>query len=304
VGPTVETEARVVTPIHSPEFSLSHRTQFVGPPGQHHSVDDVFIGSEALAKGVLTRGQLRWNFRPIFPYVYMHAEATPSLPQRAFGAWLWSGRRAVIGGLTAAALHNARWISDSEDVEVLWGNSHPPRGIVARNARIESDEIVDVAGLPITTPERTALDIARHHPRDIAVARLDPLASATGITTRAVQSLVARYEGTRHWWRAVESLSLMDGGSHTPYETMVRLELIDSGLPAPRTQFTVTDGGASAVLAMGYEAPKVAVEFDSVTPEFVQRQGWTIVRASHAYNKYAIAYLVRAAVIEAGWRYY
>jgi hypothetical protein len=69
---------------------------------------DVFIGSEAVASGVLTRGQLRWNYRAIFPDVYIAKDTTPSLLQRAVGPWLWSGRRAVIAGLAAAALHLAR----------------------------------------------------------------------------------------------------------------------------------------------------------------------------------------------------
>ncbi len=68
-------------------------------------MEDVFIGSEALAGGVLTRGQLRWNYRALFPDVYVRGGAVPSVAQRAVGAWLWSGRRAVVAGLAAAALH-------------------------------------------------------------------------------------------------------------------------------------------------------------------------------------------------------
>lgn len=91
-------------------------------------MEDVFIGSDALAAGVLTRGQLRWNYRPLFLDVYMLNEAVPSLSHRAVGAWLWSGRRAAVAGLAAAAMHGARWVDDSADVEVVWRNTHPPRG--------------------------------------------------------------------------------------------------------------------------------------------------------------------------------
>ena len=38
---------------------------------------DVFIGSAALASGRLTRGQLRWNYRPLFPDVYLSKVARP-----------------------------------------------------------------------------------------------------------------------------------------------------------------------------------------------------------------------------------
>jgi hypothetical protein len=94
-------------------------------------VDEVFIGSEVLAGSVLSRGRLRWN-------------------------WLWSGRRGVIAGVAAAALHGARWVDESLDVELIWRCGRPPQGIVVRNERVETDEIVEIAGLPVTTPARQA----------------------------------------------------------------------------------------------------------------------------------------------------
>ena len=287
--------------IHNPDVNLDRRTQIVSGSGKHRAMEDIFIGSEALADGVLTRAQLRWNYRALFPDVYMRAEATPSLSQRAVGAWLWSGRRAVVAGLAAAALHGTQWVDESTDVEVIWRHGRPPRGIVGRSERIESDEIIDIAGVPVTTPERTAFDLARHHPRDLAVAYLDALSSATGVTASAVQPLVDRYQRSRHSWRAVDALRLMDGGSQSPEETMVRLALIDAGLPAPKTQFAVTDGKATAFIAMAYEAPMVGVEFGTSTPDVVVQKRWTMIRATDAVNPKVIVYLVRAAVIELGY---
>jgi hypothetical protein len=264
-------------------------------------VDDVFIGSEALVGGVLSRGRLRWNYRAIFPDVYIPKEATPSLSHRTIGAWLWSGRRGVIAGLAAAALHGARWVDESADVELIWRCGRPPPGIVVRNERIETDEIVKIAGLPVTTPERTALDLAKHAPRDSAVPRLDALARATGVTVSDVLPLVDRYRGARGLCRSIPALSLMDGGSQSPRESLVRLALIDAGFPAPRTEFTVTDGATLALVAMGYEAPMVGVEFGTGTPEFLVRAGWTMIPAADVHNPHVIVYLVRAAVIERGY---
>ena len=34
-------------------------------------MDAPIVGSVAVASGALTRGQLRWNYRPIFPDVYI-----------------------------------------------------------------------------------------------------------------------------------------------------------------------------------------------------------------------------------------
>lgn len=264
-------------------------------------MDDVFIGSEALNGGVLTRGQLRWNYQAIFPDVYMLKDVTPSLWHRTVGAWLWSRRRAVIAGHAAAALHGAQWVDDAAPVELIWRRRRPPPGIVVRDERIRADEIVDIAGLTVTTPERTALDLARHAPRDDAVICLDALARATGVTVSDVQPLVDRCRGARGLCRAIDALGLMDGGAQSPRETLVRLALIDAGLPAPRTQFAVTDGESVAVISLGYEAPKVGVEFGPATPEFPVEMGWEMVSAEHAYNTHAVVYLVRAAVIERGY---
>ena len=264
-------------------------------------MDDVFIGSEALAAGTLSRGQLRWNYRALLPDVYVHKNATPSLSLRTIGAWLWSRRQGVIAGLTAAALHGSRWIDESTDVELIWRCGRPPPGIVVRNERIATDEIVEIAGLPVTTTERTALDLARHSPRDTAIPHLDALAHATGLTAPHVLPLVDRYRGGRELRTSIDTLGLIDGGSHTPRESLIRLALIDAGFPNPRTRFTVTDGTNLALIAMGYVAPKVGVEFGISTTGFLLGAGWTMISADRVLNPKIIVYLVRAAVIERGY---
>ena len=106
----------------------------------------------------------------------------PRFSADTVGAWLWSGRNGVIAGRAAAALHGALWIDALTPIEMIWRSGRSPSGIVARNERIEGDEIIVIAGLPVTTPQRTAFDLARLLPRDPAVAHLDALARATGVT--------------------------------------------------------------------------------------------------------------------------
>jgi hypothetical protein len=64
-----------------------------------------FIGSEALAAGVLTRGQLRWRYTSAHPGVYLPKNAVATLADNTMAAWLWTGRRGIIAGRAAAALH-------------------------------------------------------------------------------------------------------------------------------------------------------------------------------------------------------
>lgn len=89
---------------------------------------------------------------------------------------------------------------------------------------------------------RTAFDLGRHLPRRKAVARLDALASATGIIGANVLPLAERHKGARGVRRLKAALSIMDGSAQSPKETWLRLLLIDGGLPAPKTQIMVHNG--------------------------------------------------------------
>ena len=117
---------------------------------------EVFKGSEALARGGMTRARLRWNYRALFPDVYAPKEAANSLRSNTVGAWLWARRDGVIAGRAAAALHGAKWIDDDTPVEMIWRCGRPPAGIIVRKELVEDDEIVEIAGLTVTSLQRTA----------------------------------------------------------------------------------------------------------------------------------------------------
>jgi hypothetical protein len=262
---------------------------------------DVFIGSEALALGALSRGQLRWRCQAIFPDVYFAKSVTPSREQVAVGAWLWSRRRGVIAGIAAAAIHGAPWFDQRAPVELIYRRSRPPAGIVTRNERFEVDEIIEVAGIRVTSPERTAFDIARHLQRDSAVSHLDALASATGVRASDVWPLVDRYPGARGSARAVTALSLMDGGSASARQTQLRLGLIDSGLARPMTHIEVTDGDMSAFVDMGYQGPMVGVVCGDAPMELFHRMGWAVIRADGCNTPQLIAYRVKVELRRRGY---
>lgn len=91
-----------------------------------------FIGSEALASGLLNRHQLRSRFRAELPDVYVPKQASLSLSQRTVAAWLWSRRHATVAGAAAAAWHGARWIDNQVPVELIHANARAPRGVITR----------------------------------------------------------------------------------------------------------------------------------------------------------------------------
>jgi hypothetical protein len=269
-------------------------------------MDDVFRGSEAIASGAVSRGRLRWNYRAMFPDIYEEKTAVPSLRRKTKAAWLWSRRDGVVTGRAAAALHGAQWIATDTPVELLWRSGRPPNGIIVRNELIDSDEIVDIAGLKVTSAERTALDIARHLPRDLAVRHLDALANATDIKAADVLRLGERYQRLRGIPRARCALALMDGGAQSPRETWLRLLLIDEGLPTPRTQVMVTDGFNTAFIDMGYDEPKVGLDYDGVQhmtdrgqyvhdigrAELIDSQGWIDIHVVAEHSRRFILHRV------------
>lgn len=225
---------------------------------------EVIVGSDAITAGTVSRGQLRWNYRAIYPDIYVPKAVEPTLARRAEGAWLWSGRRGVITGRAAAALHGSKWVAEETPVELLWSNSNPPDGIITRRERIAPGEITRIRGMFVTTPARTGLDLGRHLPRAEAVARLDALAQSTGVAAADILELSYRYKGTKGVRRCREAVDLMDAGAQSPKESWVRLVLIDADFPRPETQIPVLDdfGDPFAYLDMGWRDMMIAVEYD------------------------------------------
>lgn len=251
------------------------------------------LGSEAVASGLLTRGHLRWNYRAIYPDVYLPRHIAPTMSDKAVAAWLWSDRNGVVTGRAAAALHGALWVDDGTPVELVWANSHTPAGIITYRDRIADDEICERFGVAVATPARTALDLGRKLARDEAVQHLDALARATGITAEDVNPLTKIYAGTKGVRLCRQALELMDAGSQSPKETWLRLVLIDDGYPRPQTQIPLYEYGAVvANLDMGWPHIRVSVEYDGDQhrtdretyvkdmrrAELIDRLGWINVR--------------------------
>jgi len=270
-----------------------------------------FIGSEAVAAGVASHSQLRRWYTRVFRDVYVKdgAELTPAV--RAQAAWLWSRRRGIIAGFSAAALHNAKWVDTDRPVDIIHDNRHQLPGLQIWGDRLETDEFELIDGVPATTPARTALDLACWYPTATAVAAIDALTNATEVKMADVELLVGRYPGRRGVERARVSLDLVDAGSQSPKETWLRLVLVQAGLPRPQTQIPVLDefGDVIAYLDMGWEDVKVAVEYDGEQHrndrrqytwdirrlEAVERRGWTLVRVVAGDQPVDILRRVRAA---------
>ncbi|MFZ0229059.1 MAG: hypothetical protein WA622_23120 [Mycobacterium sp.] len=243
-----------------------------------------FIGSEAVTSGILVKSALRTRYTRLFRDVYVSpdAEMTPRL--RAYAGWLWSRRRGVVAGLSASALHGAKWVDLTAPLEIIHTNRNPLPGIRVHGDALGEDEVVVINGVPVTSPSRTALDLGCWYPSGEAVAAIDALARATDLKMPDVDLLAERYPGRRGMRQARATLGLVDAGAQSPKETWLRLLLIQAGLPRPQTQILIRDecGHVIAHLDMGWEETKIAVEYDGDHHRSDRRQyTWDIRRLEH-----------------------
>ncbi|WP_099246893.1 hypothetical protein [Mycobacterium sp. shizuoka-1] len=266
------------------------------------------IGSQAIAAGALTRGQLRWNYTALHPDVYVPKGVALTLDLRTRAAALWVPG-GVVAGRAAAARHGSPWVSATSPVELIGRARRPQPGVVVRQDRVGSDETVSLGDLPVTSADRTALDLARFLPRVDAVAHLDALAAATGIDPDAVLSLADRYRGARGIRRARAALALVDPGAQSPRESWLRLLLIDAGFPRPATQIPVSNGHTTMFVDLGWDEPKIGLEYEGGQHQSDRRQfvrdigrhdlleeaGWLIVRVVKEHSRGYILRRVRDA---------
>ena len=273
---------------------------------------DPFLGSEALAAGVLTPYELRSRYVAVHKDVYLPRDAELTAVLRAKACWLRSRRRGVLAGYSASALHGAKWIDSTRPAAIIDTNRHTVAGVQAWEERIDDDEVGVVDGIRLTTPARTALDLARRLPLGVAVAAGDALAQAAELKMADVELLVDRYSGRRGMTAARAALALVDGGAQSPKETWLRLLLVRAGFPAVQTQIAVRNewGWVEAYLDMGWEDIKVAIEYDgdqhrSDRRQYVkdidrlemleQRYGWIVVRVIAEHHPDDVIRRVREA---------
>ncbi|ODR11657.1 hypothetical protein BHQ15_00185 [Mycolicibacillus koreensis] len=232
-----------------------------------------FRADEALRAQRLTRRELRRFFTGVYPGVWIPrgVELTPR--QRACAAWLWSRRCGVLAGLSAAAMLDTKWIDAGLPAELIHTNRRPPPLLTVHTDRLTPEETREVAGVPVTTPARTAFDLGRRLPLIDGVQRLDALINATDLKVPDVAALATVHPRVPGLRRLAATLALVDGGAESPYESMTRLMLVRAGFPRPQTQIKVCDafGRVIARIDLGWREWQVGVDFDG-------RHHWTSAR--------------------------
>jgi len=286
----------------------------------------VFRGSEALRRHLLTRHQLRGKgWLRLLHDVYADARLERDHALKCRAALLRLPPEAVLAGPSAAYVHGVRHAATfRDDVHVIVPPTvrvGPQRGLSIHRMEIDTSDITTVAGAARTTPARTACDVATWFELDWAVSVIDALLGhgllrPADLAAQVGHWVAAGRPGSR---RAQLALALADGRAQSPPESRLRVRLVLAGLPKPVPQYPVPlPSGVTVHPDLAWPEFRVAVEYDGQwhgEPEQLHRdrrrlnqlaaEGWIVLHVTSRRLQYDFTGVVReikAALVSRGWR--
>lgn len=210
-------------------------------------------------------------------------------------AWLHAGDRALIPGdhLLVPPISCFRAAS---------GYRLRRDGVRSGEREVASEDVMEVSGLRVTTPLRTALDVGRlSRNSDVRLHGMDTMSSLGVFTAEDLQRGVLRFDGHRGVVGLRALAPLVDGGSQSYGESALRLRWHGAHLPRPLTQHAVPGPhGSTFFLDMALPGVKLAAEYDgeafhstagqrahdSERRLWLRRLGWTVTtfRKEHVFG--------------------
>jgi very-short-patch-repair endonuclease len=247
-----------------------------------------FRGSDAVARGVVSKNELRGpRFCRLFPDVYIRREQDPpdhmTMSRAAF--LLVERKGGVLGGYSAATLLGADCAPKGAQAEVIVPadqRTHP--GLLVRRGNVTGADLWKGKGCLVTSPERTAWDVARRLNLVEAVVAVDALAllRIEGMRPFKPADLLRRRQtepGARGCRRLDRVVALAGPGAESPMETRLRLLLVLAGLPTPLVQYKLRDEYdlVIATFDLAYPDAMLAIEYDGLDHarrEFTNDDRW------------------------------
>jgi hypothetical protein len=245
--------------------------------------DRPFRGSEAVRAGHLTDAELRGpRVRRVAYDTYVFA-AVPDSPRLAIRiAATWAGEGAVVTGRSACRWWGCEVLPAPDpavELSVTRRHRSPPPGVSARRCRIRTVDVRHRHGVRVTSPLRTAYDLACSVPLADAVVAADALGRAWELTGSGLVA-IAGLVGPRRDCRRVDRVAqLMDPASESPRESRVRVRIVLAGLPVPVCKYVVLDGRRFvARVDLAWPEWKVALEYDGHDHTLDDRRGHDVDR--------------------------
>lgn len=245
----------------------------------------VFVGSEAVAEGLVTPRQLRGpQFRRLLQGVYAPTRIPITHELYCEATALVLPPAGIITGRSAATLQGVELAWPEDPVEVVVA----PESKIARRPQLQVRRaVVDAAEWSpwgragLATPLRTTLDLLLDQPLPDAVADLDAVLRKRLVELPPVQAMVAQRSdrGIAVARRAVE---LADPRAESRPESRVRVHLVLAGL-TPEPQYWIEDErGRLACVDLAFPAQRVAVEYDG---QWRDGEQWALNRDRERLNR-------------------
>lgn len=237
--------------------------------------DQPFTLRQARSWG-LSRSRLRTAVRArrvvrLLLGVYLRADVEATVELRARAAALVISPHSVVCDRTAAWIwgvgcHAYRELDGVPPLESYVLRGHDPTdrdGVHGGTRDLMPCDWVEVNGVKVTTPLRTAMDLGCGLSRRDALAAMDALMRVCGFTVAEMRRVLPRYFRRRGVLQLRELVPLVDGRAESARESWTRLEIIDAGLPTPEPQWWVhIDGVPTYRLDLAYPHARIAIEYD------------------------------------------
>lgn len=278
-----------------------------------------FTRTDAIAAGV-TDAKLRGpRYRQLFRGVHILTSVELTLTIWVRAALLALPRDAVASHLTALRLYGLEIRSTMPLHISTRSSTHTRQKNVRVHQRRAPFSTTLVSGLPVTSPNRTLIDIATK------VNLVELITAAEWMIHRRMTSSesLAEYAVARHLdgvqaMRRV--LGLIRESVESPRETIVRLMIVFARLPEPMCNQNIRDA-SGRFLARGdlvYGQFKIVVEYDGwhherdgrqrqrdiVRREALEAEGWRliIVTAEDLKSPKEVVHRVHQALVERGYK--
>jgi hypothetical protein len=270
----------------------------------------VFRGSTAISRGLLTGNQLRGRAVVRLRHdVYADArlDVDHALACRAVYARLPAGS-AVLAGPSAAYLHGIRHAAGPADpIRAILVPPHrvgSQQDLRLHRVRLDDEDVIEVDGLRLTAVPRTAWDVAVWLPPPRAVAVIDTMLARGLLTPEVLDDTAARLAERPGGRRATRAFELADAATPAPAESALRVSLVLTGLPQPRVRPSIMVRlGRTIHPGLAWPAQRVALDYDGPLyrerRDLLEADGWLVLQASR--RSPSLAQEVREALIERGW---
>lgn len=231
--------------------------------------------------------------------VLLRADQEITVVVRARAAGLVAGPTTVLVDRTASWVWgvDCHWYAELDgevplETCVLRGHQATERDEVDGVTRdLLPEDWVEVGGVRVTTPLRTAADLGCRLWAPHALGAMDALMRTHGFTRRDLQVLLRRYRRRRGVVQLRRLVPLVDSRSESQPESWVRWFIVEDGLPCPEPQVWVRLGGERVRLDLAYPRARILVEYDGeefhtdpadkehdeARREALRRAGWIVI---------------------------